>query len=168
MSLTAERLRELLDYDPATGVFRWRVDRHCGKGRVSAKAGDIAGGIDGHGYHRIGIDGVRHKGHRLAWLYVHGELRKGLDHRNRDCADNRIENLRPCNQSQNMANGARRITNRSGFKGVSWSASNKGWVAQIVVRGKAHYLGTFADPAAAHAVYARAATEHFGEFGTAA
>jgi hypothetical protein len=49
MELTAERLRELLDYDPETGVFRWKMNRRRGK---------VAGTLRPDGYRQIGIDGV--------------------------------------------------------------------------------------------------------------
>ena len=35
--LTAERVRELLNYDPTKGIFRWKVSRRNG-----AKPGDVA------------------------------------------------------------------------------------------------------------------------------
>jgi len=47
---TADRLREVLSYDLATGVFRWRV------GRDGVKAGSFAGRTRGRkGYYQIGI-----------------------------------------------------------------------------------------------------------------
>lgn len=88
--LTAERLRELLDYDPETGYFRWRRD-------VGARAwkGQLAGTMARDGYEYIGIDRRRYPAHRLAWLYVHGEWPRGLlRHLNWLRSDNRLENLR--------------------------------------------------------------------------
>lgn len=90
-----------------------------------------------------------------------------VDHINGNCIDNRRgSNLRNCTHAQNMANVRIRKDNTSGFKGVY---PNKGkWKAQIRVDGQAIYLGTYATPAEAYAVYLAAAEKHFGEFARAA
>jgi len=99
--LTAERLREVVTYDPLTGIFRWRVTRGC------AKAGAVAGGPEKKGYLRISIDGRRFKAHRLAWLYVKGCWPVDqIDHENGRNADNRFDNLREANNPLNSANAA--------------------------------------------------------------
>jgi len=44
-TLTRERLRELLDYDAKTGIFRWRVKhlvRHGNTAPVSGRLADLA------------------------------------------------------------------------------------------------------------------------------
>jgi hypothetical protein len=75
--LTQLRLRELLDYDPATGIFRSR------RSQSKLKIGDVAGVINTHGYNIIGVDGERLRGARLAWLYMTGEWPKEhVDHIN--------------------------------------------------------------------------------------
>jgi hypothetical protein len=85
--LTAERLRELLNYDPDTGVFTWRV-----RPVHSHRVGDIAGSVrTTRGYRLIGVAGRVYKAHRLAWLYMMGEWPKDqIDHINRDPSDNRF------------------------------------------------------------------------------
>jgi hypothetical protein len=52
IEMTAERLKELLSYDPASGVFRWKVNRGG-----TAKADSVAGSVDANGYIAIQIDG---------------------------------------------------------------------------------------------------------------
>src|SRR6185437_14856888 len=66
--LTQARLKELLDYDPVTGIFVWKSDR------PRVKRGDVAGGPDAWGYVKIGVDGLLFPAHRLAWLWVYGEF----------------------------------------------------------------------------------------------
>lgn len=84
----------------------------------------------------------------------------------RDSLNDRIDNLRVSTHTQNMGNAKLRRDNKSGFKGVSWNKLNNNWVAYITIRGKPVNLGSFNDPAVAHAAYMKAAIEHFGEFAT--
>jgi hypothetical protein len=159
------RLRELLDYDPETGVFRWRCHRG---GR--ARAGDIAGAVNSGGYRFIRIKGEgRYLAHRLAWFYVHGEWPVGmLDHANHDQLDNRLANLRPATMRENRGNSKVRSDNLTGLKGVSRQRGTSRLVARITKNGKQLYLGSFATAEEAHAAYCKAAEEIFGEFARAA
>jgi hypothetical protein len=159
--ITAERLRELLHYDPDTGVLTWLVSTG---NRV--RIGDAAGYARSDGYRGIKVGGQRFLVHRLAWLYVHGEFPSAdIDHINGIPDDNRLANLRLATNSQNMGNRRKNANNRSGFKGVF---SDRGkWRAQIKVSGCRHYLGLFDTPADAHAAYLRAAEKHFGQFARA-
>jgi len=157
--LTAERLRELLSYDPDTGLFHWRRQ----KGRASA--GDKAGRFSfTHGYIDIGIDGCLYRAHRLAWLYIYGKWPTEMDHINGVRNDNRLVNLRQCTVSENRSNRGASPRNTSGFKGVSKRANDGKWIAQIKKNGKVTWLGSFDDPAEAHAAYCKAAKVIHGEF----
>ncbi len=166
--LTAERLREVLDYDPVTGVFHWRVSP-----RQNVKAGSVAGHCQADGYWRVRIDRRAYLAHRLVWLYVHGEWPPAMiDHRHGERSTARLDELRPATRSQNLANAKLSKVNTSGFKGVSWHKRQRAWVAQI---GKAengkrrnYHLGYFADPKQAHEAYVAKARELFGEFARAA
>ena len=152
-TLTASRLRELLHYDPATGIFTRRVSVTLSK---AFKVGDIAGGIDrSTGYVKISVDGRRYFAHRLAWLHVHGEWPKtGIDHRNRNGADNRIGNLREASKSANAHNATEaKCGSRSGLLGASWCKKQKRWQATITVNRRSRYLGRYATAEEAHAVY---------------
>lgn len=162
-SLTAERLRELLHYEPETGIFRGRV---TSGGRL---AGDVAGYCSHSGYVEIRVDRRPYYAHRLAWLYVYGIWPSGgIDHRNQIKHDNRIDNLREATGSQNGANTGKRIDNTSGFKGVSWSKQSRRWQAHIRSHGRSKYLGLFDTPEEAHAAYVEAAHCLHGEFARAA
>ncbi len=160
ISLTAERLRECLDYDPATGIFTYRISRH-----YRQKVGAVAGAPHGNGYLRIAIDGVNYYAHRLAWLHAHGEWPEhGVDHANSVRSDNRLSNLRKADQSQNLCNKGKQSNNSSGLKGVSWHAGAGKWVAQVGWRGEHIYLGLHEEKQDAHAAYCAAAGQYHGEF----
>jgi len=92
-----------------------------------------------------------------------GDKRQG-DHKNRNPLDNRRSNLRVATPSQNQHNRSKNMKNKSGFKGVSWSDSNNGWIAQIKLNRKAIHLGTFPDPPSAYVAYCAAALRYHGEF----
>lgn len=142
-SLTADRLRELLHYDPETGVFTWLVVMGN-----NVRVGDVAGSIRWDGYRRIMIDGREYPTHRLAWFFVHGEWPAGdLDHIKNDCradrSDNRLSNLRPATSGQNQSNRRADADGSSSFKGVCWDKRRSKWQSRIRFGGKEIFLGYF-------------------------
>lgn len=137
--LTAEYLRSILNYDPATGVFTWKV-----RTANNVKAGDIAGSLDGDGYLLIGVQSRVHSAHRLAWLYVYGTWPEDqIDHINRIRTDNRISNLREVSHKQNSQNASKRSDNTSGHPGVCWLKQSSKWRARIMHSYKMIHLGCF-------------------------
>jgi hypothetical protein len=166
MKLTQERLKELLSYDPLTGVFLWRVDRG-GK-----KAGDVAG-CRKRTYTVISVDDRIYRAHLLAWLYMTGKWPNPfVDHRDLDKHNNIWTNLREATKSQNMANVGLIKSNKSGLKGVSryraGESYGKPWQSHIQKDGKVMHLGHFATKEEAHVAYVIAAERLFGEFARAA
>lgn len=158
--VSLERLKELLDYNPETGFFRWKIRRSW-----VAKPGSIAGTRTKRGYVAITIDQKIYMAHNLAWFYHYGEWPKTeLDHRDTDGMHNAIDNLREATSSQNKTNQKVRRTNTTGFKGVSKKAGSIGYQAKITVRGKQIHLGYFETPEEAHEAYVSAANANFGEF----
>lgn len=155
ITLTQERLRELVIYDPATGTFTRAVDSRSGEGNkiVKARKGDIAGWLDYLGYRRVCVDGRVYKAHRLAWLYVHGCWPDQLiDHINGCPSDNRIDNLRLASPSINMQNQRRgHLTGKSGLLGAQFVRGK--WVSKINVNQTRKWLGTFDTAEQAHAAY---------------
>jgi hypothetical protein len=111
------------------------------------------------GYIDIGIDGKSYLAHSLAWLYVTGQWRREIDHKNTRRADNRWRNLRPATRSLNRANSRIAKNNTSGLKGVRLYRSGK-FQARI---GQTH-LGYFDTAIEAGTAYITAAKKHFGEF----
>ena len=151
--LTLERAREIFDYDPLTGVLRWRVSiGHRGK------LGSSAGWEQGNGYLRISASGERLYVHRLAWFLVTGSWpEKEIHHINGIRLDNRIANLRAASRTLNAQNlQGRGKRNTSGFLGGSLFRRDDTFKAQIVVRGKNRHIGYYKTPAAAHAAYLEA------------
>ncbi len=100
----------------------------------------------------------------IVWALHKNEWRLGLDHKNRNSLDDRIENLRIATRSQNYANNSIQLRNTSGYKGVSWNKIAKKWRASIGVNKKFISLGYFDNPADAGNAYLKAAKEYFGEF----
>lgn len=90
---------------------------------------------------------------------------KVIDHINGNTLDNRKVNLRICTIGQNATNQAKRRSNTSGYKGVTWHKQDKLWQAQIMVNYKRIFLGLFEDPKEAHKAYCDASKKYHGEFG---
>lgn len=142
--ITQERLKELLSYDPDTGVFTWKVSR--GNCKSCDKAGSIAAGSGGKSYLQIMVDGKRYLAHRLAWIHRHGHFPPHeIDHINGDGVDNRLCNLRSVTGSENRKNRRLQSNNISGTCGVYWHKASGKWQAQIKVDSKYLHLGSFED-----------------------
>ena len=115
--MSLERLKELLGYNSETGVFVWLVAIS-----KKIKVGKVDGNIDKHGYVKIGINGFYYYAHRLDWLNTYGCFPKGekwqIDHIDGDRSNNRIENLKTVDHSENGKNQKMFSTNTSGATGV--------------------------------------------------
>ncbi len=117
----------------------------------------------------ISVDGVRYKAHRLAFLYMVGQVPIcDVDHINRNPSDNRWSNLREATRQQNMANIGLTRANKSGYRGVSWVEEKKRWKAQIRRAGTNRHIGYFDTPEAAYDAYVRVAIVEHGEFAVGA
>jgi hypothetical protein len=144
-ALTAEFVRSILDYDPTTGLFRWRRRENVARQWNTKYAGTIAGTPARTGHIKIQIGKRCHyPAHVLAWLLVHGEWRPDqLDHSDGNPANNRIPNLRIANHSENACNKARQKNNKSGVAGVSFHPESGKWRARINKGGKKAFDGLF-------------------------
>ena len=113
--ITQARLKELLSYDPETGIFIWVVGRQ-GIDGVNEQAGTLH-----EGYRRIRVDGMCYRSHRLAWLYTYGSFPLNqLDHIDHNRSNNAISNLRLADVEQNNRNASKHKKNSSGVTGVYW------------------------------------------------
>lgn len=135
--ITQKRLKEVLHYDPDTGIFKSIIGRK-GIKCIGAELGHIGR------YVKIAIDKKRYYAHRLAFLYIEGYFPENdVDHIDRDKLNNKWSNLREVSRRCNLRNCDIRETNKSGITGVSWSKEKRLWVASITINYKMIQLGRF-------------------------
>lgn len=147
--ISAEQARELLSYNPETGVLTW----NCGR-----RAGQQAGSYTNEGYLRTDIGKREYRIHRLAWLIVHGSMPPHeIDHINGRRDDNRLVNLRPATNAENQQNIKKAPAQSShGWLGAHYVPHERKWRSRIRVDGKKLSLGRFATGELAHAAYVEA------------
>lgn len=119
---------------------------------------------NGVGYPRAWIDGSKVRLSR----FIMG-CRKGdgvyVDHWDRNPLNNQRHNLRPCTQSQNMANATKpRHGVTSKYKGVRWHTQRHKYTAQISINDRSVYVGIFESEDDAARAYNAAALRQYGEF----
>lgn len=150
--LAIETLRELLSYDPDTGLLTWKYrnrkwfknegsskswnSRHAGKGAFTAPHNG--------GYKCGRIFRKAYLAHRVAYAIHYGEWPEyEIDHLNGDRSDNRLTNLRAVSSKENSRNSSKRKNNTSGFTGVSWCKQLNKWGSHIRIDRKTLWLGRF-------------------------
>jgi len=164
MKLTQQIVRELISYDPATGICRWNYrdvkwfkrEGDCSRWNNNY-AGTIIGFSDDKRRFKARLLGKTFMLHRLIWFYMTGEWPNVIDHIDGDGFNNRWENLRDVTQIENVKNCKISSRNTSGVTGVSWCKNLKKWKSHIRVDKNLIYLGIF--PCIAHAVRARKGAE---------
>jgi len=160
--ITKPDLESVATYSPENRGLIWTVRR------FGTVPGQRVGTLDKEGYRRVRLSGRQYFEHRLVWLWHHGSFPRILDHISRDRDDNRIENLRLCNESQNAANTGSQRHNTSGYRGVYYEADRDKWVARIrfVMNGQRvrRNLGRFDTPEEAAIVYNAHMIQYFKEY----
>ena len=138
------------DY-PMMSAIEWKV-QHCGYawGYVRREIAE-----------KYGIERGMAYSHRII-----AKTPKGMttDHINLNKLDNRKENLRICTQKENTMNRPKRKDGKtSKYVGVSWSKSNKCFLASMFVDGKRKHVRAESERHAAE-LYNEYAKRTFGEF----
>lgn len=140
MELTQDRLKQVLMYEPDSGIFYW-ISRPSNRVSIGDKAGVVGAA---HGYRLIRIDGTLYRSCRLVWLYVHGRWpAEEIDHINRDRQDDRLFNLREVSRDENARNTKLRSDNKSGHRVVFLHPKLNLWLASTRVSGKSKHIGYF-------------------------
>lgn len=155
------RLKELLHYNPETGVWTWLNPSLVNKKPINAEAGTISV----HGYRIITIAGTKYRASRLAWFYMTGEWPTDeMDHIDRNGVNDRWTNLRIVSRSENALNRDVQSNNASGARGVHWDETRSKWFVQVKKDNINHFIGRFDDFDEAIEARDRASAELHGEF----
>lgn len=162
--LTQERLKELLHYDPLSGIFTWlerdiKYFNHCknpehqcnawNAKNANQEAGNIYTPKNKKTSYVVICITLNEKkkfyrAHRLAILYTEGHWpAEQVDHIDGDGTNNRKDNLREVNDQENSKNRPMQSNNTSGTVGVCWSKAAKKWHVQMSENGKKIHGGFF-------------------------
>ena len=139
MKPTLNRVKELFDYDPNTGILVRKITTSS-----NALAGSVVGWKNDEGYLSVRVDRTPWKVHQIAWLYVHEVWPSGvIDHINRDKTDNRIDNLRDTTVQVNNLNKGTRKDSKTGVPNVTWRERDRRFYVACKRNGKQNYGGCF-------------------------
>lgn len=136
--LSTADLHSLFEYKD--GDLYWKTNSG---GNGCVKAGAKAGTTHPDGYKSVRIKNTMIKQHRVIYMMFFGQLPKFIDHIDGDPSNNRIENLREANPSQNSWNHRMSKNNKSGIKGVSWHKRKNKWIASCSINGSLKHVGYF-------------------------
>ena len=152
-----KRERELFLYEG--GVLYWKSPT---SNRV--KVGSEAGSTTTNGYRVVRYDNKVRMLHRVIWDYHYDKSCEGylIDHKDNNGLNNRIENLRLCDYSQNAANSFNHSDGAVKSKGVTAHGSR--FRAQISKMGRRYHIGLFDTEEEASVAYKDKARQLYGEY----
>ena len=149
-TVTYEELISIFDYNKETGELRLKKST-----ARRNKPGDLVGGINSRGYHKVKIKYKTHQTSHVCWCLATGSWPKNqIDHINGNQSDNRFINLREASCAENQQNRKMPSTNKIGLIGAS--KFNGKYKAQITHDGVHHYLGLYGTAEDAHLAYCKA------------
>lgn len=149
--ITQAQIRQLYSYSPDSGAFVFlpRPEQMFKTYRAwsifqKKSLGKVAGWRNALGYWTINVDGKPQLAHRMAWLWMTGEMPADeVDHINGDRSDNRFANLRSVTKVENCHNQSLHHANKTGVSGVMWDKRRGAWRAEIKSNDRVIYLGQF-------------------------
>lgn len=158
--MDASLARSLFDYEPDTGLLRWKVSPS-----TKTKIGAVAGTKTPAGYVRVMYQQQSYMAHCVALTIVHGRWPDAeVDHRDRVRGNNRFDNLRVAGHLNNARNQSTPRNNTSGVKGVHFRKQRGKWQAVVKTLGHAYYFGLHDTKEAAAAARREGARSLFGEY----
>lgn len=141
IELTQKELKELINYDPITGIVTNKKQRGC------ITVGKELKSLTNDYYHHR-INGTNYPLHRLIMFYMLGskfDQDLVINHIDENKTNNKWCNLEVTTTRWNNIKVTSRKTNTSGVKGVSFDKVNNKWKAQITVNYKGINLGRYKD-----------------------
>ena len=134
--ITQSELLKLFEYKK--GKLYWKI----ATGRRIKVGDEVGSNVKGH--LQTSINHKKYYVHRLIWvMHKGGSIPKFIDHINGVRSDNRIENLRLANHTENQRNQKVERKNSSGIRGVRWNPKYKVWKVHATVDGKRRVIGSF-------------------------
>jgi hypothetical protein len=161
-ALNQRMAREIFTYDRSTGAMCWKVDRRTSNGSLTARAGELVGGLNDDGYFVVNIvppystKPCSYLVHRVIWLMETGQWPLiEIDHRNGVRSDNRWQNLRDISRKGNSENlrKAHKSNLSTGLLGAYYQPDKGTFRSAIKSDGRWIGLGTFETPEEAHQAY---------------
>ncbi len=137
--ISQERVKELLHYNPKTGIFTRKV-----RTANAINEGQRAGNITANGYREISLDNKKYYEQRLAWLYVYGYMPEcEVHHKNGIKDNNKLKNLEELSYSCHALTRGLQSNNTSGIKGVWFDKSRSKYTAAVHLNDKKIQLGRY-------------------------
>jgi len=153
--MTHDLAHQIFDYKD--GQLFWKVDfRHI-------KAGTVAGTKDKR-YASVKYKGKKHLTHRIVFLMHHGYFPEMVDHINSNTFDNRIENLREANATQNAQNRPVISRSKTGVANVIWVPEHEKYRVRLSVNGSRKCFGYYDYLETAAVIAEQARQQHYGSF----
>jgi hypothetical protein len=136
-TLTQEYLKDVYEYQDGELIRKHR--------QGNKQAGTTVGCMQKIGYKITVINKKFFYLHRLIFMFHNGYMPLSIDHIDGNKSNNKIENLRPCNASENLSNRSNQSNSKSGHKNVYWLKNRSQWVVALNAKNKKYHIGYYND-----------------------